>query len=338
MKHKGAILIVIGVVALAAMILIIGPGEIEDALRKADPVYVLMAVVLEFIILALFTLRWSITTRAVSIDVGKRHLFPMLLVGMAINNLTPSARGGGEPVRAYMLGKYSRASMESAFATVIADRGLDTFPFIFLAVLTIIGIVLYFDLSRWILAALIASVVIIVVAFFLALYVSVDRDAGERITGWILGVVKRFYRKNHERLERRVRSALHEFQSTMRMILAEKNVLLYGIPISFLLWILEIIRVYLIFAAFGTDISLLVIAEVFILATLIGMIPLLPGGLGAVDGIMIVFYSYAGVSPSVSAAATVVERLISFWMISAMGVAVIPYFGSSVSEKLMDKL
>ncbi|MBC7112348.1 MAG: flippase-like domain-containing protein, partial [Methanothermobacter sp.] len=65
---------------------------------------------------------------------------------------------------------------------------------------------------------------------------------------------------------------------------------------------------------------------------------LLPGGLGAVDGIMIVFYSYAGVSPSVSAAATVVERLISFWMISAMGVAVIPYFGSSVSEKLMDKL
>jgi len=338
MKHKGAILIVIGVAALVAMILIIGPGEIEEALRKADPIYVAMAVALEFIILALFTIRWSITTGAVSIDVGRRHLFPMLLVGMAINNLTPSARGGGEPVRAYILGRYSRASMESAFATVIADRGLDTFPFIFLAIITIIGIVLYFDLSPWILTALVASVAIIVAAFFLALYVSIDRDAGERITGWILGILKRFYRKNHERLEMRVRSALHEFQSTMRIMLADRRVLLYGIPVSFLLWILEIIRVYLIFAAFGADISLLVIAEVFILATLIGMIPLLPGGLGAVDGIMIVFYSYAGVSPSVSAAATVVERLISFWMVSAMGVAAIPYFGSSVSEKLMDKL
>ncbi|MCQ8904587.1 MAG: UPF0104 family protein [Methanothermobacter sp.] len=338
MKHKGSLLIVIGVAALAAMILIIGPGEIEEALRKADPIYVAMAVALEFIILALFTIRWSITTGAVSIDVEKRHLFPMLLVGMAINNLTPSARGGGEPVRAYILGRYSRASMESAFATVIADRGLDTFPFIFLAIITIIGMVLYFDLSQWILTALVASVAIIVAAFFLALYVSIDRDAGERITGWILGILKRFYRKNHERLEMRVRSALHEFQSTMRIMLADRRVLLYGIPVSFLLWILEIIRVYLVFAAFGADISLLIIAEVFILATLIGMIPLLPGGLGAVDGIMIVFYSYAGVSPSVSAAATVVERLISFWLISAMGVAVIPYFGSSVSEKLMDKL
>jgi len=29
----------------------------------------------------------------------------MLMVGLAVNNITPSARGGGEPVRAYMLSK-----------------------------------------------------------------------------------------------------------------------------------------------------------------------------------------------------------------------------------------
>ncbi|MGJ7028732.1 MULTISPECIES: UPF0104 family protein [Methanothermobacter] len=338
MKHKGIILIIIGVAALAGMIIFIGPGEIEGALQRADLLYVIMAVILEFLILWLLTLRWSITTRAVSIDVRKRHLFPMLLVGMAINNLTPSARGGGEPVRAYMLGKYSRASMESSFATVIADRGLDTFPFIFLAILTIVGIVLYFNLALWMVALLIVSVVIVVAAFFLALYVSVDRESGERIVNWALGIVKRFYRRNYAKIEARVRGALREFQSTMRIMLADRNVLIYGIPLSFILWFLEILRVYLIFAAFGAPVSILVIAEVFILATLIGMIPLLPGGVGAVDGIMIVFYSAAGVSPSVSAAVTVVERLISFWMVSAMGIAVLPYFGSSVAEKLMDKL
>ncbi|MDI6702549.1 UPF0104 family protein [Methanothermobacter wolfeii] len=338
MKHKGIILIIIGVAALAGMIIFIGPGEIEGALQRADLLYVIMAVILEFLILWLLTLRWSITTRAVSIDVRKRHLFPMLLVGMAINNLTPSARGGGEPVRAYMLGKYSRASMESSFATVIADKGLDTFPFIFLAILTIVGILLYFNLALWMVALLIISVVIVVAAFFLALYVSVDRESGERIVNWALGIVKRFYRRNYAKIEARVRGALREFQSTMRIMLADRNVLIYGIPLSFILCFLEILRVYLIFAAFGAPVSILVIAEVFILATLIGMIPLLPGGLGAVDGIMIVFYSAAGVSPSVSAAVTVVERLISFWMVSAMGIAVLPYFGSSVAEKLMDKL
>ncbi len=62
----------------------------------------------------------------------------MLMVGLAVNNITPSARGGGEPVRAYMLSKYTKTPMENAFATVIADRGLDTFPFVVLAILTII--------------------------------------------------------------------------------------------------------------------------------------------------------------------------------------------------------
>lgn len=49
------------------------------------------------------------------------------------------------------------------------------------------------------------------------------------------------------------------------------------------------------------------------------MIPLLPGGLGAVDGVMILFYSAAGITASVSAAATVIERLISFGWLQLLG-------------------
>ena len=50
------------------------------------------------------------------------------------------------------------------------------------------------------------------------------------------------------------------------------------------------------FLAFGAHVSPIIIGEVFIMASLIGMIPLLPGGLGAVDGVMILFYSTAGIS------------------------------------------
>jgi uncharacterized protein (TIRG00374 family) len=81
-----------------------------------------------------------------------------------------------------------------------------------------------------------------------------------------------------------------------------------------------------------------IIGVVFVISTLIGMIPLLPGGLGAVDGMMILLYSYAGIPPSVSAAATIVERLISFWMTTILGVAVLPYFGADAVEKLSKKL
>ena len=77
----------------------------------------------------------------------------------------------------------------------------------------------------------------------------------------------------------------------------------------------------------------IIIAEVFILASLVGMIPLLPGGLGAVDGVMILFYSAAGITASVSAAATVIERLISFWLATIIGMIILPHYGSSVLDK-----
>jgi uncharacterized protein (TIRG00374 family) len=338
MKHKSLILMAIGVGILAAMILFIGPVQIAVALEKANLWYVALAIFIQFIIYGVWTLRWSVTTESVGIHVKKRHLFPMLLVGLAVNNLTPSGRGGGEPVRAYMLGKYSNTSMESSFATVIADRGLDTFPFIILAVITIVAMVLYFNLPAWLVYGLIMSVILIVAIFVLILYMSINRTAGEKITLWTLNILKRFYRKDTTKLEKRALEAIHEFQLTMKIMLKDPRVFLYGLPLSFLIWFLEIMRVYLIFAAFGTDVSLIIIAQVFILATLIGMIPLLPGGLGAVDGIMIVFYSAAGIPPSISAAATVVERLISFWMTSIIGLALLPYFGSSVIEKISKKL
>ena len=101
-----------------------------------------------------------------------------------------------------------------------------------------------------------------------------------------------------------------------------------------MIWIFEIIRVYLVFLAFGANVNIIVIGEVFIVACLVGMIPLLPGGLGAIDGIMIIFYSAAGIPSSISAAATVIERLISFWMATIIGLIILPYYGSSVLDKI----
>ncbi|MCK9151427.1 UPF0104 family protein [Methanobacterium alcaliphilum] len=338
MKHKGLILILLGLGILIAMIFIIGPDKIEQAFKQANPVYILLAVVVQLITYILLTLRWSITTNSVGINVKKRHLLPMLMVGMAVNNITPSARGGGEPLRAYMLSKYSKSSMESSFATVIADRGLDTFPFLVLAVMTIIAMILYFNLSLWIILSLTMAVILIVVLFLIALYMSVNKNAGEKITLWVLRIIKRFYHKNPDKLKKKALGAIHEFQHTIKIMLSDPKVMLYGIPLSFLIWFLEIIRVYLVFSAFGVDVSLIVIAEVFIIASLIGMIPLLPGGLGAVDGVMILFYSAAGIPPSISAAATVLERLISFWMTSILGLVCLPYFGSAVIKKISKKL
>lgn len=227
--------------------------------------------------------------------------------------------------------------MENAFASVIADRGLDIFPLFFLAIITIISAVLYLKLSFILIFTLIISLIILIILFLIGLYMSINQKLGERVTKWIVSVVKRFSKKEHSKLEKNALNALNGFQSSIRSLLKNKNVLLYALPLSFLIWFIEIIRLYIIFLAFNTQVSLLVIASVFVIAAMIAFIPLLPGGLGAVDGMMIILFSIAGVPPSISAAATIIERLISFWMTSFIGVALIPYYGSEVLDRLTDK-
>lgn len=337
MRHKTLLLLAVGIGILALMVVFIGPMKIEEALQTANPWYVLIALIIQFLLFALWTERWSVNINALGITIKKLPLLPMLLVGMAVNNITPTARGGGEPIRAYILGKYSRTPFEKSFATVIADRGLDTFPLFLLAIITIIYAVLYLKLSYFLILTLTISLIILVIAFLIALYMSVNQKMGEKVTRWLVAVFKRFSKKEHTRIEENALTALYGFQSSIRSLLKNRKVLFYALPLSFIIWFIEIIRLYIIFLAFDTHVSLAAIAAVFVIATMIGLIPILPGGLGAVDGMMIILFSLAGVPPSISAAATIIERLISFWLTSFVGVALIPYFGSGVMDRVSGK-
>jgi glycosyltransferase 2 family protein len=335
MKHKTPILLLIGLAIMAVMLYFIGIDKVLDALKLANFGFILLAIVAQVITYYLFALRWDIINNTANIHTNVKELIPMVLVGMAINNITPSGRGGGEPVRAYILSKHTQKPSEETFATVIADRALDTFPFLVLAIITIISVMLYFSLSQLIVLILIIAVVVITFVFILLVYMSINQKAGEKITHWIIKIVGFFYKKiEPEELEKKVVKAISGFQKTMKKMLSNKKILYYALPLSFLIWMVEIIRVYLVFMAFGATVDIILIGEVFIVASLIGMIPLLPGGLGAVDGAMILLYSSAGVSPSISAAATVIERLISFWMTTMIGFMILPHYGSSILDKI----
>ena len=334
MDKKSIFFLGISIIILIVMLWFVGIDQVINALKIAKLEFIVLAIATQVFTYYLYTLRWKILNGVANMDVGIKKLLPMVLVSLAVNNITPSGRGGGEPVRAYILSREENYPMEETFATVVADRALDTFPFVVLAVLTIIGMTLYFDFDLWLLILMVLAVIAIVVILFLLIFMSINPNFGKRVDGWIIGLVRRFYKKNSEELEDKIHDVINGFQDTMKMVISNKRVLYYALPLSFIIWIFEVFRVYFVFLAFGANVSPIVIGEVFILASLAGMIPLLPGGLGAVDGIMIIFYSAAGISASISAAATVIERLISFWMTTIVGMMILPHYGSSVLDKI----
>ena len=334
MDKKTIFLFAISLAILGIMIYWVGVDKVISALKTAKLEYIAIGFAMQIFTYYLYTLRWKILNNLVGINVETKKLFPIVLVGLAVNNITPSGRGGGEPVRAYLLSREEGYKMQDTFATVVADRALDTFPFVVLAIFTIIGLAFTFQSRMWLLILMAIAVIVIIAILAIIIYMSVNPSFGERVDGWIIGLVRRFYKKNSESLEKKIHSAIHGFQDTMKLLVSNKTVLYYALPLSFIIWIFEILRVYFIFLAFGANVTPVLIGEVFILASLAGMIPLLPGGIGAVDGIMITFYAAAGITKTISAAATIIERLISFWMATIIGLMILPYYGSSVLDKI----
>ena len=334
MKNKKLfVFLLFGLAIMAVMLYFIGIEEVIEALKLSNLWFVLLAIVLQFFTYFLYTWRWSIINKTADMNLGIKKLIPMVLVSLAVNNITPSGRGGGEPVRAYLLAKEGHYKFEDTFATVIADRALDTFPFVILAILTIVGIIISFSLDITLIAFLIICVAAITAFVIILLYICINEAFGVKITAWIIRIVRKFYKKFNENTEKRIVEAVISFQARMNSLLRDKTILYYALPLSFVIWIFEILRVYVVFLAFGANVSPVLIGEVFILASFVGMIPLLPGGLGAVDGIMILFYASAGISAGISAAATVVERLISFWMTTFLGLICLMMFGTNVLDK-----
>lgn len=334
MKHKSLIFLGISLVILAVMLYFVGIDSIVSALKIADLTIILLAVAIQLFVCYLYALRWNIINGVADIKVSMKKMLPMTFVGLAFNNITPAGRGGGEPVRAYILSRDSGYPMEETFATVLADRALDTFPFIILAILTIAGASFYFKIDTWLLVLMILAVIGIIAVLGILVYMVLNENFSQKVSNFIIKIVRRFYKKNSEALENKIFEIVEGFQDTMQIMFDRNDIAKYALPLSFVIWILEILRVYLVFLAFGANVSPIVIGEVFIMASLVGMIPALPGGIGAVDGIMIIFYSMAGISTSISAAATVIERLISFWMVTIIGMCIVPYYGKSVFDKI----
>ena len=97
--------------------------------------------------------------------------------------------------------------------------------------------------------------------------------------------------------------------------------LFVGTAISFFSWGLECGGVYLCAVGLGVDRPFLLIVFVFALSSLLGVLSMLPGGIGAVEaGLYGQFVTIANLSTGVAGALTLVIRLATLWFATLLGI------------------
>jgi uncharacterized protein (TIRG00374 family) len=98
------------------------PGQVSDALSKADPLSVAGAVVLIGVIYSVQAVRWRWIARR-TVALPWRTFLRLIISSVAVNNVIPGRPG--EVLRGYWLGRAGDIPQSRAFSTVVVDRSSD---------------------------------------------------------------------------------------------------------------------------------------------------------------------------------------------------------------------
>ena len=194
-KARSTALLLIGLCSVLLMIHFVGLDEVLTVIRQAERPYLFfIALCIQFISLGLWAVRWKILLSLFN-SVQVKTAFKGILIGIFFNNITPVARAGGEPFRAYYVEKKEGVDFENAFATVAIDRILDSLPFLIIIMISLLYFVFLLDISIQMIIILILALISNVVLLSLVLYFSLNLKAAKKLAFSILRFAARFSKK-----------------------------------------------------------------------------------------------------------------------------------------------
>jgi uncharacterized protein (TIRG00374 family) len=304
--------------------------EMLEAIRSANYLLIASAIATYFISLAIWAGRWQTALSFINyrISFGTRYL--ILCATVFLNNISPGARVGGDPFgRIYMLHKLENTSYSSGMASVTGEFALVPLR---LVSFLMAGLFLQFGRSSlqsslvvtalWVLAAI---VTIFGPRLFFKKRIAVKgiSNIASRVLGW-------FGKRND--VQATLEGIETFYSSTYAIMDKWQKVLLIG-GWTLLTGALDILRFYTIFLALGYHPTLSVLLVASSLPIIVGLVPLLPGGLVLVEGSSISILALFGVPLDLAMAATVIDRGIMFVLATLVGAGVFSYLGVKMAAK-----
>lgn len=270
-------------------------GEGARRLMTARPGYILVALSLYVVSVVIVGARWRGFVRSLGGEVAVWRASLATLGGIAVNNLFPSGRLGGEACRIALVRQHGVVTWRQATVSAVWDR-LSQIPAI--AILVVLAVLAIKDLaSNWRQLAALGGV-------FLALIAA--------------GIVIRRLRRSE-----RVAGAWREHLAFSR---ANLRVFAVAVGLSGLVFLQDVLRISCAALAFGVSLPPTRVAVLSIVALLGGLAPSI-GGLGPVEGGLVAGLVAFGVDVPTAAAITAAERLISYGFSTSAGSAVVALLG-----------
>lgn len=303
---------------------IIGIDELLSTLARLDPGLFFLLATLQIISQILLTYRLQLLVRVLKYRIGFMRLFAIHLAGAFVENVTPAAKAGSEPARIYLLHKEG-LRLTDAFAVTTVGKYLDMIPFTVLLLSSYIYLATHFILPAPLIVAIPASIMLIILLGALGFFLYRNEKIAVKILRHVMKILYFFTSKRAKNRERSAvqldtETAIKNFKRSFFSIMQDKAVLTISLSAAIIVWLLYPLKIYIIFYTLGSDITFGIVACVAFLAYLIGLIPLLPGGLGIYEVSAIALYSILGISLADATVAVIIGRVFTFWFVIMLGI------------------
>ncbi len=323
--------------SVAAVILIIvlsqvGLADVFFQLRSANLFLIALAVIFFGLAFLVGAFKWYLIIG----DLAKKpymKILPIFLAGSFVDNTTPGARVGGEPLKAYYLARLEKGKLSRYLSTTLVDQAINLIILVMICTFSILCVVLFLDISpvtRIFLEVIIGSILLLIIS---GIYVNhiVSKKTMEKDIILLLHFVYyflHFIRKrslSFQKFEKNILSRIHSFLLGLHKIVKDRKSLNKEMTLGFLAVAAEVLAQFFVFYALGFPINPLLILIVGSLSFLVGAISIVPGGIGIVESVMIALYAGMHIDPTIAAAATLISRTLYYFYSLILGYASLWY-------------
>lgn len=309
----------LGFLVLFGLVWVSGLAEIRDALEGFSLSILSGLLVLQIVTLGLIAYQWQYVLRRGEITITFREVFAVNLAGGFIESVTPSSKLGGEAAKVYLFRRLSGAEYEEVSSALLVHKYVSLLPFFALC----LGIALFATVHANITVPTTTAVALFFVGTttLLLFWFTVAGGTKPSLGRWIRpqGSLACFPVLLGRRLPGRVRSSFRRGREFLREATTGARTLLTGTErrwlfiVSLLVWGLYPVKIYVVAVMLDLNVSFTVAAAATILAYLVSIAPLSPGGTGTFEGTLAVVFAAVGVPFPEGVTVAVLSRIVTFW-------------------------
>ena len=289
-----------------------GPERALGLLRHARWPLLLVAVVAEAVSLVGYADLFRHVLRVLDVRLAFGAVMNIVLAGLSFSHLFGAGGAAGMVVSYNALRK--RDAPHGLIFVAIAAQNF--FTYIVLWVMFLVALVSVVSSGRlhpWSYGLALILIAALLWLTGYGLYLYRHRPKMRRRVSQIVGLINRAYRRERIRPDQ-IDEWLDSLFAAMRHMSTHRGAKRTAVAYSCMFWVFDLLCLYLVFVALGYRVPLAALTVSYAVANSVGSLAPTPGGLGAVEGLLITLLVSFDVPSPEAVAVVLVYRLINFWL------------------------